>query len=83
MRDILGAVFAAVDLVERIYVGKRGTEKRQAAIELVEAATVVSGVEMAQHEIVRVGHLIDSVVGILNKSGIFKRSSKAGKGGEK
>ena len=80
---LLPAVFDAVKLVEKLFGGGKGSEKRGVAVEIVKlvilAAEGLSGKDLVENEAfaAAVGQIVDGVVAALNATNAFKKENLA------
>jgi hypothetical protein len=72
--DLLPAIFSGIVTVEKIFASANGQTKKSLVISAVLAGIFQVGQAIPEPHIQQIGAVIDSVVSVLNSSGIFKKA---------
>ena len=71
----LPVVISAVTSIEAAFKGTPGETKKQIALDIIKAGATAAE-QIPEAHVQQVAGLIDTVVGVLNKSGLFTTTAK-------
>lgn len=75
LSDYLPAIIAGIVAVEQIIASAPGQTKKQIVLTAIQAGVAV-GQQIPETHVQAIGSVIDGIVGVLNKAGVFSSAPK-------